>query len=116
MTDANYVEVKVGTLMLRSARYTAVPHAKSRNHKMPIEVIESLAEGQGSRGDQCALDKRPCLFEIVVVSGGQVRDAIPPVVLKPQSGGEVFVGKRAVARYPEDFSPGDYLVVQVTPL
>lgn len=97
--------------MLRTARYAATPHANARTHKIPITVIEHLA---GER-DQVALDARRCLFEIMVVSpDSDLPAALPPVVVAPSSGGEVRVGKRLLPTYPDEFAPGEYLLVQVT--
>ena len=97
--------------MLKTARYAATPHASARTHKIPISVIEHLA---GER-DQGALDGKRCLFEVLVVSPtSDLPGAMPPVIVAPSSGGEVRFGKRLLPDYPEEFSPGEYLVVQVT--
>jgi hypothetical protein len=97
--------------MLRTARYAATPHANARTHKIPITVIEHLS---GER-EQVALDAKRCLFEILIVTpAGDLPRALPPVIVAPSSGGEVRVGKRLLPDYPEEFSPGEYLVVQVT--
>lgn len=39
---------------------------------------------------------------------------MPPMVLTPSSGGEMWFGKRLLPSYPERFAPGEYLVVTVT--
>jgi hypothetical protein len=96
--------------MLKSARYAAVPHAVARNHKIPIGVIEHLT---GKR-EQDALDAKRCLFEVLILSHGDQPTVMPPVVLAPSSGGEVRFGKRLLPDYPEEFSPGEYLVVTLT--
>lgn len=97
--------------MLRTARYAATPHANARTHKIPITVIEHLA---GER-DQVALDARRCLFEILIVSpDSDLPRSLPPVIGSPSSGGEVRFGKRVLPTYPEQFAPGEYLLVQIT--
>jgi hypothetical protein len=96
--------------MLKSARYAAVPHAIARNHKIPIGVIEHLT---GTR-EQDALDGKRCLFEMLTLSHGDQPTVMPPVVLAPSSGGEVRFGKRLLPSYPEEFSPGEFLVVTIT--
>ena len=96
--------------MLKMARYTAIPHANARTHKIPIGVIEHLS---GKR-EQDALDGKRCLFEALVISHGDTPTAMPPVVVVPSSGGEVRFGKKLLPDYPEEFSPGEYLVVMVT--
>lgn len=97
--------------MLVTARYTATPHANARTHKVPIDVIESLS---GDR-DQVALDGKRCLFEVLIVSpASDLPRAMPPVIVAPSSGGEVRFGKKLLPTYPEEFSPGEYLVVQIT--
>lgn len=96
--------------MLKMARYAAVPHAVARNHKIPLVVIEQLT---GKR-DQDALDGKKCLFEVLIVSRGDQPTQMPPVILAPSSGGEVRFGKKLLPDYPEEFSPGEYLVVQIT--
>lgn len=96
--------------MLKTARYSATPHAVARNHKIPIDVIEFLA---GKR-EQDALDGQRCLFEFFVISHAEVPAVLPPVVLVPSSGGEVRVGKRVVPAYPDEFKPGEFLLVQIT--
>jgi hypothetical protein len=98
--------------MLKSARYAATPHSKARNHRIPIEVIEFLAE---ERND-VALDGSLCLFEVIVISHGASPRPLAPVIVKPASGGEVFFGKKSSPDYPETFSAGEYLVVQITKL
>lgn len=96
--------------MLKMARYAAIPHANARTHKVPIGVIEHLT---GKR-EQEALDGKRCLFEVLVVSHGDQPRVMPPVILAPSSGGEVRFGKRLLPDYPEEFSPGEYLVVLAT--
>ena len=96
--------------MLKMARYAAIPHANARTHKIPIGVIEHLT---GKR-EQDALDGKRCLFEVLVISHGDTLTAMPPVVVVPSSGGEVRFGKKLLPDYPEEFSPGEYLVVMVT--
>jgi hypothetical protein len=65
-------------------RYSAIPHANARTHKIPIGVIEQLT---GKR-EQEALDGKRCLFEVLVVSHGDQPSAMPPVILAPSSGGD----------------------------
>jgi hypothetical protein len=98
--------------MLNMARYAAIPHANARTHKIPIGVIEHLT---GKR-EQDALDTNKCLFEVFIVSRGNQPTAMPPVILAPSSGGEIRFGKKALPDYPDEFSPGEYLVVQITAL
>jgi hypothetical protein len=98
--------------MLKTARYAAVPHASARTHKIPIGVIEHLT----GRREQEALDGTRCLFEVLIVSRGELPTSVRPVILAPSSGGEVRFGKKLLPDYPEEFSPGEYLVVQVTPV
>jgi hypothetical protein len=98
--------------MLTTARYAAVPHANARTHKIPIGVIEHLT---GMR-EQDALDGKRCLFEVLLVSHGDLPTSLRPVILAPSSGGEVRFGKRLLPDYPEAFAPGEYLIVQVTPV
>jgi hypothetical protein len=38
---------------------------------------------------------------------------LPPPVPEPRVVGEVRVGKMVSPDYPEDFSPGEYLIVQI---
>jgi hypothetical protein len=96
--------------MLKMARYSAIPHANARTHKVPIGVIEHLT---GKR-EQEALDGKRCLFEVLVVSHGDQPKAMAPVILAPSSGGEVRFGKKLLPDYPEEFAPGEYLVVLAT--
>ncbi len=96
--------------MLKMARYAAIPHANARTHKIPIGVIEHLT---GTR-EQEALDGKRCLLEVLIVSHGDQPRGMPPVILAPSSGGEVRFGKKLLPEYPEEFSPGEYLVVLVT--
>jgi hypothetical protein len=96
--------------MLKIARYAAIPHANARTHKVPIGVIEHLT---GKR-EQEALDGKRCLFEVLVVSHGDQPRVMQPVILAPSSGGEVRFGKKVLPDYPEEFSPGEYLVVLAT--
>jgi hypothetical protein len=96
--------------MLNMARYSAIPHANARTHKIPIGVIEHLT---GKR-EQEALDGKRCLLEVLIVSPGDQPRAMPPVILAPSSGGEVRFGKKLLPDYPEEFSPGEYLVVLAT--
>lgn len=98
--------------MLKTARYMASPHAKPRNHQIPRKVIEYLT----GKPSGVALDTSFCLFEAIVVSHGARPRRLAPVVQKPSSGGEVFFGKKLCPDFPESFSPGDYLVVQITRL
>jgi hypothetical protein len=98
--------------MLSTARYTANPHANARTHKIPISVIEHLS---GER-DQGALDGKRCLFEVLIASGSDTPKVMPPVLAAPSSGGEVRFGKKVLPTYPEEFAPGEYLIVQVTML
>ncbi len=39
---------------------------------------------------------------------------LPPVIVAPSSGGEVRFGKKVLPNYPEEFAPGEFLVVRVT--
>ena len=96
--------------MLQMARYAAVPHANGRTHKIPIGVIEHLT---GKR-EQEALDGKRCLFEVLIVSHGDQPKEMPPVILAPSSGGEVRFGKKLLPDYPEEFAPGEYLLVLAT--
>ena len=96
--------------MLNMARYAAIPHANARTHKIPIGVIEHLT---GKR-EQDALDAKKCLFEVFIVSRGDQPTPMPPVILAPSSGGEIRFGKKTLPDYPDEFSPGEYLVVQIT--
>ena len=96
--------------MLKTARYAVVPHAIARNHKIPLAVIEFLT----SRREQDALDGKRCLFEVLVVPHGDQPSPMSPVIVAPSSGGEVRFGKKLLPDYPEEFSPGEYLVVQIT--
>jgi hypothetical protein len=98
--------------MLKTVRYAATPHSMARNHKIPIEVIEYLT----GQTNETALDKKRCLFEIWIISHTAKPVALPPVILEPRSGGEVFVGKRVCDHYPDSFGAGEYLLVQLTPL
>ena len=98
--------------MLKTARYAAIPHAIARNHKIPLAVIEQLT---GKR-EQDALDGKRCLFDVLVLSHGDLPTEMRPVILAPSSGGEVRFGKKLLPDYPEEFSPGEYLVVQITML
>ena len=98
--------------MLRTARYAATPHANARTHKIPITVIEHLA---GER-DQGALDGKRCLFEVLIASASDTPKVMPPVMAVPSSGGEIRFGKKLLPGYPDEFAPGDYLIVQVTML
>jgi hypothetical protein len=88
--------------MLKMARSSATPHG----------VIEHLT---GKR-EQDAIDGKRCLFEVLILSHGDQPTVMPPVILAPSSGGEVRFGKRLLPDYPEEFSPGEYLVVTITPL
>jgi hypothetical protein len=96
--------------MLKMARYAAIPHANARTHKIPIGVIEHLT---GTR-EQEALDGKRCLFEVLLVSHDDLPTAMRPVVAVPSSGGEVRFGKKLLPDFPEEFAPGEYLVVLVT--
>jgi hypothetical protein len=96
--------------MLKTARYAAIPHAIARNHKIPLAVIEYLT---GKR-EQDALDGKRCLFDVLILSHGDLPTEMRPVILAPSSGGEVRFGKKLLPNYPEEFSPGEYLVVQIT--
>ena len=96
--------------MLNSARYAAVPHANARTHKIPIGVIEHLT---GKR-EQEALDGKRCLFEVLIVSHDDHPRVMPPVIFAPSSGGEVRFGKKLLPDFPEEFSPGEYLLVLAT--
>jgi hypothetical protein len=96
--------------MLKTARYAAIPHANARTHKIPIGVIEHLT---GKR-EQDALDGKRCLFELLVVSHGDLPTTLRPVIVAPSSGGEVRFGKKLLPDYPEEFSPGEYPIVLVT--
>lgn len=96
--------------MLKTAKYAAIPHANARTHKIPIGVIEHLT---GKR-EQDALDGKRCLFEVLVVSHSDEPTAMRPVIVAPSSGGEVRFGKKLLPDYPEEFSPGEYLVVLIT--
>ena len=89
--------------MLKTARYAATPHASARTHKVPIAVIEHLS---GER-EQVALDGKRCLFEVLVVSPGDLPMSMPAVIVAPSSGGEVRFGKKLLGTYPEEFSPGE---------
>lgn len=95
--------------MLLSATYLARPHADPRRHAIPTEVIKQTAGG--------ALDGKLCLLEILVVkSGARKVKVVPPVALRPTSGGEVYVPRKACPEYPEEFAIDDYLVVRMTML
>jgi hypothetical protein len=96
--------------MLNMVRYAAIPHANARTHKIPIGVIEHLT---GKR-EQDALDGKKCLFEVLIVLRDDKPTAMPPVILAPSSGGEIRFGKKVLPDYPEEFSPGEYLIVQIT--
>ena len=96
--------------MLKTVRYAATPHAVARNHKIPIGVIEFLT---GKR-EQDALDGKRCMFEFFVIAHGELPTVLSPVVLSPSSGGEVRVGKKVSPHYPEEFAPGEFLLVQIT--
>lgn len=96
--------------MLKTARYAAIPHANARTHKIPSGVIEHLT---GTR-EQDALDGKRCLFELLVVSRGDLPTEMRPVIAAPSSGGEVRFGKKLLPDFPEEFSPGEYLIVGVT--
>lgn len=96
--------------MLKTARYAAVPHAVARNHKIPIGVIEALT---GKR-EQTTLDGKRCLFEVLIVSHDDVPAPMRAVILAPSSGGEVRFGKKLLPDYPEEFTPGEYLLVTIT--
>jgi hypothetical protein len=96
--------------MLKTARYAAIPHAIARNHKVPLAVIEQLT---GKR-EQDALDGKRCLFDVLILSHGDLPTEMRPVILAPSSDGEVRFGKKLLPDYPEEFSPGEYLVVQIT--
>jgi hypothetical protein len=98
--------------MLKLARYSAVPHATARTHKVPIAVIEELT---GKR-EQDALDGKRCLFELLIVTRSDQPTQMPPVLVAPSSGGEVRFGKKLLPDYPEEFAPGEYLVVTITML
>jgi hypothetical protein len=96
--------------MLKMARYAAIPHANARTHKIPIGVIEQLT----AKREQDALDGKRCLFEVLVVSHVDTPSVMPPIIVVPSSGGEVRFGKKLLPNYPEEFSPGEYLVVLLT--
>jgi hypothetical protein len=96
--------------MLKMARYSAIPHANARTHKVAIGVIEELT---GKR-EQAALDGKRCMFEVLVISHSDQPRVMQPVILAPSSGGEVRFGKKLLPDYPEEFSPGEYLVVLAT--
>jgi hypothetical protein len=96
--------------MLKMARYSAVPHSNARTHKVPISVIEELT---GKR-EQDALDGKKCLFEVLIVARGDQPTQMPPVIVAPSSGGEVRFGKKLLPDFPEEFAPGEYLVVTIT--
>jgi hypothetical protein len=96
--------------MLKTVRYAAIPHAIARNHKIPLAVIERLT----GRREQDALDGKRCLFDVLILSHGDLPTEMRPVILAPSSGGEVRFGKKLLPDYPEEFSPGEYLVVQIT--
>ena len=48
------------------------------------------------------------------VDRGDQPKEMPPVILAPSSGGEVRFGKKLLPDYPEEFSPGEYLLVLAT--
>ncbi len=98
--------------MLKMARYAAVPHAVARNHKIPLAVIEQLT---GKR-EQDSLDGKRCLFEVLIVARGDQPTQMLPVIVAPSSGAEVRFGKKLLPDYPEEFAPGEYLVVTITML
>jgi hypothetical protein len=62
------------------------------------------------------LDGKRCHFEVLLVSHGDLPTSMQPVIIAPSSGEEVRFGKKLLPDYPEEFSPGEYLVVQVTPV
>jgi hypothetical protein len=96
---------------LETVPYTAMPHAsKVRNHKVPLEVIEKLT----GRTDHCALDGERCLFEMLLITDESSPVALPPVVLRPASGGEVYCGKKACPQYPDPFPRQYFLLVKIT--
>jgi len=72
--------------------------------------VANLTGGSG------ALNGRRCIFEIMVVSHSDQPQSLPPVIAKPTSGDEVFIGKRLCKEYPDSFSADQYLLVDITPL
>ena len=82
-------------------------HATTRSRWLVIEYLTGKRE-------QDALDGKRCLFEVLILSHGDLPTAMRPVILAPSSSGEVRFGKKLLPDYPEEFSPGEYLVVQIT--
>ena len=97
--------------LMKTVRYTARPHAKARNHKIPADAVNALTYQTGE-----SLDRRRCLFEIMIVSHSDTPRMLPPVIATPSSGSEVFIGKRACETYPDAFGADEFLVVDITPL
>jgi hypothetical protein len=77
---------------------------------VPVDVIEHLT---GIR-NQNELDGKLCMFEMFVLSHSAAPAVLPPVLLRPTSGGEVRVGKRVCPEYPDSITSGQYLLVQIT--
>jgi len=69
-----------------------------------------------TNGSGTALDKRRCILEIMVISHSDRPQVLPPVIITPTSGDEVFVGKHVCNEYPDTFSVDQYLVVDITPI
>lgn len=98
--------------MLKTAQYIVTPHSKVRNHKIPREAVRSLLPGKAK-----SLDGQPCLIEIMLILRGRnVPRVLNPIIVKPNSGDEIFVGKRDCPEYPDKFGPGDFLFIRLTPL
>ena len=98
--------------MLNNATYLSRPHSKPRTHAIPIEVIEKVT----GKKDNCALDGTDCFFEIFIKTKGGKMISMPPVILRPSSGGEVYVGKKTIPEYPEKFAVDDFLIIRLTVL
>lgn len=99
--------------MLLVASYSVTPQSSDpRRHQIPIEVIERLT-GERERG---ALDGTRCLLDITIVTHAAQARSLARLVLEPTSGGEIRIGKRTSADYPDTFTAGAFLVVAITNL
>jgi hypothetical protein len=98
--------------MLKSVVYLAKPHDKARNHEIPVDAIEK-ATGKRNNSE---LDGKECLLEIFIKSKAAKVKVVPPIVLTPSSGGEIYVGQKVCPEFPEHFSISDYLIVRLTVL
>lgn len=100
--------------MLPSATYRARPYPlEPRKHQIPIRAIRQI---EGAEANNGALDKKRCLFEIFVESRAHTIVVVPPVVLKPAGGGEVYLSQNACPGYPELAGHGGSLIVRLTVL